>query len=301
MLHGICKKIVLISILLVFSANAYELKDALALKNAELTNDNKAKYIKILTTLSQGGDKEAVFFLAEANEIGVHTDKNLTKAKELYITLIPNNTKALLRLGKISDDEDDYKKAYDFYQSAYENGESSALPALLNILLNNQTFENAHKYLNSAKQDISIDTELIKNVENSLASLEENKILKDTKSFLADKSKKVIYSTLDALKTMDGAFGALGYKRTETFIHLDYEPIIEIVLEKIDSRYEKDLAKKIAGESLVMLSVVESLDYIHDIDIELQKNHGQRVKAVEFEIGLRPVPKIITENMKDSK
>lgn len=50
-----------------------------------------------------------------------------------------------------------------------------------------------------------------------------------------------------------------------------------------------------------MLSVVESLDYIHDIDIELQKNHGQRVKAVEFEIGLRPVPKIITENMKDSK
>lgn len=85
--------------------------------------------------------------------------------------------------------------------------------------------------------------------------MEENKILKDTKSFLADKSKKVIYSTLDALKTMDGAFGALGYKRTETFIHLDYEPIIEIVLEKIDSRYEKDLAKKNSwGESSDVIS-----------------------------------------------
>ncbi len=78
---------------------------------------------------------------------------------------------------------------------------------------------------------------------------------------------------------MDGAFGALGYKRTETFIHLDYEPIIEIVLEKIDSRYEKDLAKKIAGESLVMLSVVESLDYIHDIDIELQKESWTKSKS----------------------
>ena len=301
MLLGICKKIALIGVLLVFSANAYELKDALVLKNAQLSSANKSKYMEILTALSDAGDKEASFLLAQAYEIGVHTDENLTKAKELYSALGKQSSKALLRLGKIFYDEEEYKKAYDFYQNAYKSGESSALLPLLNILVENPAFENGRLYLKSAKNDVNIDLELIKNAQNALESVEENKIVKVATSFVMDKSKEIIYATLDSLKNMDGAFRALGYKKTETFIHLDYEPIIEMVLEKTDMRHEKELAKKIAGESLVMQAMVESLDYIHELDMELQKNHGQRVKAVEFEIGLRPIPKIITETIEEPK
>ena len=64
MLLGICKKIALIGVLLVFSANAYELKDALVLKNAQLSSANKSKYMEILTALANAGDKKAIFLLA---------------------------------------------------------------------------------------------------------------------------------------------------------------------------------------------------------------------------------------------
>lgn len=283
------------SLLIVTCSNALTISQIKKLQYKEQTAQNVKAYKDGLEELILRGNSEAMMMMGLAYETGSHWPKDVKKAFEYYLEAVKhNNPKANLKIGVYFYNKNEPKKAQKFLTQALQLKNYQSLKYLLEIYLNEANKEKVKELFEvSKKNNIKLDSILFNKVETFLEDKSNTMKYVEDKTF--ELTKDYIIGVLRSISSMQGSFDNLGYKLEDYIIHNGTEPMIEIILEKLqNTTIDKDMAILIAGDNLLKSSIVKSLIWANNMEPIMQKEVNQKLKRVELEIGTSVTAKIVT-------
>lgn len=288
-------KALVFSLLIITISNALTIGQIKKLQYKEQTPKNIELFKSSLENLVLRGNSEAMMMLGLAYETGSHWPKDMKKAYEYYLKAVEyNNPKASLKIGVYFYNKNQLEKAQKFLTQSLELKNYQSLKYLLDIALEQKNKEQAQKLFDIAKKNnIKIDALLYDEVETFIKDKSNAMKYIENKTF--ELTKDYIIGVLNSISSMQGAFDNLGYKVEDYIIHNGTEPLIEIVLEKLNNTpIDADMAILIAGDNLLKSSIVKSLIWANNMEPIMIKEANHKLKRVELEIGTSVTAKIVT-------